>query len=73
MNQSLVIHRPIRSSRISQKFGANQACAYPNGKIVAKVGNVCPTGSQDFYKAMGMQGHSGIDIEIGRASWRERV
>lgn len=61
MSQSLVIHRPIRSSKISQKFGANQACVYPNGKVVAKTGATCPSGSQEFYKSVGLRGHNGID------------
>lgn len=64
----LIIHRPLRSKRISQHFGENKACRYPSGQVVGKLSNgACPTNggvaSVDFYKTfLGMQGHNGIDL-----------
>lgn len=58
---NLKIYRPLLTNRLTQHFGENKACQYPNGKIVSKKSNICPAGSVDFYKAMGMKGHSGQD------------
>lgn len=58
----LQIYRPLISKTISQAFGDNKACIYPNGRIVGKKGNICPSGSVDFYKDIGMNGHNGIDM-----------
>jgi len=58
----LSLFRPTRSKRISQHFGENRACSYPNGKIVGKQGHNCPAGSVDFYKSIGMLAHNGQDI-----------
>lgn len=55
------IYKPIRNSSISQHFGENRACKYPNGTIVGKRGNLCPGNSVDFYKSIGMLGHNGTD------------
>lgn len=60
--QELVIFRPCISNKISQHFGENKACTYPNGKIVGKKSTGCPAGSIDFYKSIGMHGHNGNDI-----------
>ena len=57
----LQMYRPTISNRLTQKFGDNRACIYPNGKIVGKRGMVCPAGSQDFYKSIGMKAHNGQD------------
>lgn len=57
----LEIYRPIVSSRISQGWGANRACVWPNGKITG-TSSTCPAGSRSFYQSIGMDGHNGIDI-----------
>lgn len=58
---TLKIYRPIRSSRVSQPFGANHACIHPSGQVVTRRAAECPTGSVPFYKSLGMDGHNGID------------
>ena len=58
----LEIYRPVISHKITQGWGENKACIYPNGKIVGKRGGTCPSGSQDFYKSIGMLGHNGFDL-----------
>lgn len=63
--QHLKIYRPVISNKITQNFGENKACVYQNGKITSKRNGVCPTGSVDFYKSIGMVGHNGTDI----ATW----
>ena len=62
MSQRLIMYRPLVSNRLTQRFGANKACKYSNGRIVAKSGNTCPAGSIDFYKSIGMKGHNGLDF-----------
>ncbi|MCH7640973.1 hypothetical protein IID22_02100 [Patescibacteria group bacterium] len=57
--------RPIKTNRISQNFGENRACVYPNGRVVGKRGGLCPVGSKDLYKSVGMLGHNGVD----RVAW----
>lgn len=64
-SESLILYRPLISNKVTQQWGVNRACQYPNGKIVAKSGSTCPAGSYDFYKSMGMKGHSGVDY----AAW----
>lgn len=59
----LEIYRPVLSNKLTQGFAENKACIYPNGKIVSKYGNVCPSGSRDFYKSIGMKGHNGADLK----------
>jgi len=59
--QNLLLYRPLLSNKITQKFGANRACVYPNGKVVGKRSVTCPAGSRPFYKSMGMEGHNGTD------------
>lgn len=56
------VYRPIVTNRLTQKFGDNRACITPTGKIVSKQGNICPQGSKDFYKSIGMLGHNGFDF-----------
>lgn len=58
---TLQIYRPVVSSKITQGWGENRACVWPNGKITGAA-RVCPTGSQSFYKSVGLNGHNGIDI-----------
>jgi len=62
------IYRPLKSKWLTQKFGENLACiktdiqgriTYPT-KVTSK-NKVCPVGYRDFYKAIGMKGHSGWD------------
>lgn len=57
----LQIFRPLISKTISQPFAENKACVNSQGKIFG-VKHSCPTGSQSFYRSVGMDGHSGIDI-----------
>lgn len=58
---TLQIYRPTISKRITQGWGENRACVWPNGKITGTA-TVCPAGSQSFYQSIGMRGHSGVDI-----------
>jgi hypothetical protein len=60
--ETLTISRPLRSSRISQKFGESKACVAPSGKVTSKVNQTCPTGTTSFYESMGMRGHNGHDV-----------
>lgn len=65
--------RPVQTDHLTQKFGDNQACARTTQggapirpyKIVEKVNGVCPSGSRDFYKLIGLKGHNGQD----NAAW----
>jgi len=57
----LQIFRPLLSKKISQPLGENLACINSQGKIFG-VKHSCPADSQSFYKSVGMDGHSGIDI-----------
>lgn len=59
--QKLQIFRPVNSSKITQGWGENRACVWPNGKVTGTK-TVCPVGSQSFYKSVGMLGHNGLDI-----------
>ncbi len=69
----LQLLRPVETDHVTQFFGDNQACCRttPGGaprrpyQIVDKVNNVCPQGSRDFYKLIGMHGHNGRD----NATW----
>lgn len=60
--QSLKLYRPLISNRLTQKFAANLACVYPNGRVTSKRSNLCPNGSKEFYPSIGMKGHSGLDF-----------
>lgn len=70
---TLLIFRPVQSDKRTQRFGDNQACARtrPGGapirpyQIVNKKNGVCPPGSREFYKLIGMKGHNGQD----NATW----
>ncbi len=59
--QKLQIFRPTISKKITQGWGENLACVWPNGKIFG-VSKACPVGSRSFYHTQGMKGHNGIDI-----------
>lgn len=63
MALKLQLFRPLISNAITQNYGANLACIYPNGKVTSKRGNVCPSGSVEMYPSMGMKGHSGVDYK----------
>lgn len=59
----MLIYRPIKTNILSQGFGENKACVYPNTwKIVGKYGNTCPSGSIPFYPTIGLKGHNGYDL-----------
>ena len=54
--------RPIQSPFLSQKWGENKACInIHNRKITATRSGKCPSGTMNFYKAMGLKGHNGQD------------
>jgi len=58
------IYRPVRTNRITQKFGANDACAKIVGgryKVVSAKNNLCPVGYSRFYPLIGLRGHNGQD------------
>ncbi len=70
---TLKLLRPVETDHLTQRFGDNQACArtVPGGaprrpyQIIDKVNGVCPQGSRDFYKLIGLKGHNGQD----NATW----
>lgn len=47
---------------VGQNFGENNACIYPDNRVVGKTAGVCPVGSEDLYKKFGMSGHNGLDL-----------
>ena len=51
-------------SIVSQYFGENLACQYPDGSWVRfpNPDGTCPVGSESAYKKMQMLGHNGLDI-----------
>ena len=61
----LTLYRPTQSFWIGQHFGESLACVnnnYPNDKtVVAKVGGVCPVGTEELYPLLGLKGHPGLD------------
>lgn len=63
--------RCIKSNRVSQDFGANIACIYPEtNKVTTKTAGVCPIGSLELYPYLGLKSHNGFD----RIAWhREPV
>lgn len=61
--EKLVLYRPLLSNKVTQHFYDSRACIYPNGKVVGKRNNVCPTGSTSFYESIGMKGHGGMDFK----------
>lgn len=64
--KELKIYRPLSTNYITQQYGQSKACVHPNGRVVSKLaGNVCPIGSVDLYKSIGMLYHNGIDF----AAW----
>ena len=58
----LQIFRPLISKKISQPFGENKACVHNTTGKIFGTNSTCPANSQSFYKSVGMDGHSGIDI-----------
>ena len=64
------IYRPVKTDRISQRYGENNVCAkiHTDGKpilpfkIVNKTNGSCPNGFKDFYKLLGLRGHAGTDF-----------
>jgi hypothetical protein len=59
----LLLHRPLVTNKVTQRFYDNKACITNRGKIVSKVGNVCPVGSTPFYPSIGMKAHGGMDFK----------
>jgi len=65
----MIVYRPVRTNRLTQKFAENNACAKVtwNGspvrpfKIKSKVNGVCPVGYKPFYPMIGLKGHNGQD------------
>ena len=57
----MLVLRPLKTNRLSQGWGESKACIYPNRVIVGKVNDVCPTGSQDLYRSIGLKSHNGFD------------
>lgn len=60
--QTLKLYRPLVTNRLTQKFGENRVCINDRGVVTGKRGSVCPVGSQDFYRSLGMAGHNGLDF-----------
>ncbi len=61
MSKALQIFRPTVTQKITQGWGENRACIWPNKKVTG-TSTFCPAGSQSFYRSVGMLGHNGIDI-----------
>src|SRR3990167_2072181 len=61
----MVHARCIKTNKVSQRFGESIACVYPDNRVVGKVAGVCPLGSVDLYKSVGLLAHNGTD----RAAW----
>ncbi len=65
----MLIYRTVRTNALTQKFGENKACVRTgiDGRVLrpfqvrGKRGDTCAQGWTDFYKAIGMDGHSGDD------------
>jgi hypothetical protein len=60
--QELKLYRPLVTNRLTQKFGENRVCVNDRGVVTGKRGNVCPAGTRDFYRSLGMAGHNGLDF-----------
>jgi len=64
----LSLKYPVKPYIVNQKFGESQACVVDgNGpissrKVVGKINNVCPVGTQELYPLLGMKAHTGIDL-----------
>lgn len=72
----MLLYRPVKSHKITQKFAENKACIKTDKSgifplspitIVPKRGRQCPVQFADFYKLQGMRGHDGIDF----AGWSD--
>lgn len=63
------VYHPLKTSRLSQGFGDNKACArvhsrgvpYRPFQIKGKVGGVCSPYYEEFYRLIGLKGHNGLD------------
>jgi len=60
------IYSPFKSRyNPSQDFGESRACVdLRTGRIIGKRTLVCPAGTVDFYKSVGLLSHNGQDIPI---------
>ena len=60
----LRLHAPLNDLRTSQRFGSNNACLTPSGKVVPKfLGLFRLPWNKDFYKFQGLLGHTGEDYK----------
>lgn len=63
----LRLYRPLRSKRISQRFGENSACIHTQtGRVVSARGGNCGPGYEPLYGSMGLLGHNGYDMPAFR-------
>lgn len=62
--KELKMFRPMRSKKISQRFGENIACIYYESRKIIGIrrNKRCPDGSRPFYQSLDMEGHNGYDI-----------
>lgn len=60
------LFKPVKNLYVGQGFGQSNACIDDKGKIISKVGGVCPAGSKSFYESVGLNGHNGLDISANR-------
>jgi hypothetical protein len=59
----LKLQYPVSPYIKFQSFGENGSCrSLDKKKYITKVGDTCPVGYEDFYLAIGMKGHNGIDM-----------
>lgn len=67
-SMKLQLHRPVKPYILYQGFAENNACiedkALPVSQrnILTKTGLTCPVGYVEFYPAVGMKGHNGLDM-----------
>jgi len=55
------LYRPLQSNTLSQGFGENKVCIYPDGRLVLNFGKTCPIYTESVYKKYGMIAHNGQD------------
>ena len=55
---------PYRPFQVSQNFGENKACCFPNlsGVVSENPDGTCPAGKVKLYPLLGMKGHTGQDL-----------
>jgi len=55
------LYRPVKTDYLSQGWGTSPVCIGADKKVVGKLDGVCPPGTVDFYKSIGLEGHNGFD------------